>query len=752
MQHQYYPVFFRLNIPEDRARFEELVQKDSSIEIHDALDGQLRELIKSRNPTIKIKNDEYPELVKRHLNGVPPDMYGVWVYYPWARKIVHLLDEEEFVSVRTNRNLYKLTREEQAYLATKRIGVIGLSVGQSIALTIAMERVCGELRLADFDTVELSNLNRIRTGVHNLGMHKTVLAAREILEIDPFLKIRIYSEGVTKDNIDDFFTGNGKLDLLVEVCDGLDIKIQSRFKARELGIPVVMDTNDKGMLDVERFDLERDRPILHGLAGDLDPEKIKDLTNEQKIPYVLKMVGADTISGRLKSSMMEIEQTITSWPQLASSVVLGGALTTDTARRILLDQFHDSGRYYIDFDELIADKNGNISNTTFIETECPRELVADEMKAIADKCTFASESEGISKNALEELVRIACAAPSGGNAQPWKFLYRQNRLFIFHDEHFSYSLLDFDNLGSYFAFGAMAENMDVYAAANGISLSTTVFPLKNDHRLVLVVSFGGSSVPNANAELAPYIGTRITNREIAEKKNIHREDLSRLISIAATVPGAELHVYESDNDIRQFADLMTNTERLRVMNPRGHYDTFIKEIRFTPEEVVETSDGQDIATLNMSASDKAALQIATDPRAVNFLYKMHLGQAFRKISEKGILTASCICALTMDGDSRRHFLEGGRATERVWLEATKSGIAFQPTAQAVFMLQRFEKQGKRDFNDYELNELARIKDQLYDTLRLEKGRYPVFMFRLLYAGTPEVRSLRKPLEKVLNFA
>jgi len=68
-------------------------------------------------------------------------------------------------------------------------------------------------------------------------------------------------------------------------------KIESRYKARELHIPVVMDTNDRGMLDVERFDLEPERAILHGLADGLDPNNIKDLSNEDKIPYILKMIG-----------------------------------------------------------------------------------------------------------------------------------------------------------------------------------------------------------------------------------------------------------------------------------------------------------------------------------------------------------------------------------------------------------------------------------------------------------------------------
>jgi len=117
-----------------------------------------------------------------------------------------------------------------------------------------------------------------------------------------------------------------------------------------------MDTSDRGMLDVERFDLEPNRPLLHGTIENVDPQNIKNLSTEDKIPVMLQMLGVENISLRAKASMIEVEQTINTWPQLASSVALGGAVGADVSRRILLDQYHDSGRYYIDLEELIADK------------------------------------------------------------------------------------------------------------------------------------------------------------------------------------------------------------------------------------------------------------------------------------------------------------------------------------------------------------------------------------------------------------
>ncbi|MEO8793940.1 MAG: Rv1355c family protein [Daejeonella sp.] len=349
----YLPQFFRPANKKEKEDLDELL-KDETIQIYDQIESQLRELIKSLNPTEKIEENEYPERIKKHLDGRSLEEYGVWVYFSWSKKLVHLLDEDEFIEVRTNRNHNKITREEQHLLKEKKIGIIGLSVGQSIALTIAMERTCGELRLADFDTAELSNLNRLRTSVHNLGLKKTIIAAREISEIDPFIKIRIFSEGLNSENINEFFLDEGKLDLLVEVCDGLDMKIESRMKARELKVPVVMDTNDRGMLDIERFDLEPDRPLLHGLLGGTKPEDVASLTPPDKMKLIMRIISAENISSRLKESISELGKTINSLPQLASSVVLGGAITTDAARRILLKQIHFSGRFYVDTDEIIC--------------------------------------------------------------------------------------------------------------------------------------------------------------------------------------------------------------------------------------------------------------------------------------------------------------------------------------------------------------------------------------------------------------
>ena len=65
------------------------------------------------------------------------------------------------------------------------------------------------------------------------------------------------------------------------------------------------------MPDVERFDLEPRRPLLHGSIPEVTTESLSGLTTEQKIPLVLDIIGADTMSARLRASLIEIAPSLT---------------------------------------------------------------------------------------------------------------------------------------------------------------------------------------------------------------------------------------------------------------------------------------------------------------------------------------------------------------------------------------------------------------------------------------------------------
>ena len=751
--HTVEPLFFRIYLKEDKEKLEQLLKQKPHIKIHDQISTQLDDLIKSKHPKKKPEAAEMESLKKLHIGKLSLLEYGVWVYYPWSDKLIHLLDKEEFIDMRTNRNIYKITKEERDILGKQKVGVVGLSVGQSISITMAMERGFGEIRLADFDLLELTNLNRIRTGVHNLGLPKVVIVAREIKEIDPFLKVTIFDDGMTEDNMDRFFLEGGKLDIIVDECDGLDIKILLRHKAKSLGVPVVMDASDKGTLDVERFDLEPDRPILHGLIDHLDHTQVKYLkTNEEKIPFLLPMVGVQTSSDRLKASMIEVGQSITTWPQLASAVALGGALGADVCRRIALDQYHDSGRYFVDLEEIISDKVKPKDEFYKVVDYSAPELTLEGMKSIAEANYFPSENHIVlSEPDIKELVRAAGLAPSGGNSQPWKFFYYNGRLFLFHDENKSISWMDFQNTASYIGLGAAIENLKIKASSIGLDTEYHPFPDNTTKKLIAVFKFKRTTEASYRDQLVQGIGLRLTNRKKGNQQKISDQILEKITQNVNVNRLASLTIVDHHQDIQQVANIVSSVERLRFLHPQGHHDLFTKEIKWPLADGQPITEGIDIDTLELSESDRTGMMVAAKPEVITLLNKWRGGSAFEKISKGAVASSSAIGLITMPDRTSENFLLGGEALQRAWITANLNGLSMQPISGTLFIFDRYTQTKGEGMAPSMIEELGVLKSELHKVFPVLDSNCGIFLFRLSLAEDASSRSLKRPLEDILNF-
>lgn len=747
----YSPRILRINEDVDNLAFDTLLKTQKVDFVYDEIYGQLQELIKGFHPSIKIKDTEYRELIDAHLAGTAIEEYGVWVYYPWSRRLVHLLDEKEYIEVRTNRNQYKITREERTVLSEKRIGIIGLSVGQSIALTLAMERGFGELRLADFDSLELSNLNRIRTGVHNLAVPKAVITAREISEVDPFLKVTCFLEGLTEANMDEFFLKDGKLDILIDECDGLDIKLLSRYRARELKIPVLMDTSDRGMLDVERFDLEPNRPVLHGTVEDVNLHTIKDLTNEEKVPIILKMLGIENVSLKTKASMLEVQQSINTWPQLASSVALGGAVGADVCRRILLDEFHDSGRYYVDLEEIITDSRFKIVSP---KNSIPpfRVLTKEEMSHIADLYRPIPQKDTVKpdEQVIRELVTAACSAPSSGNNQPWKWLYQDGNLFLFHDEHRSASFTDFKKTASYISLGAAYENLYIHAQHKGLEASYEFQPSQNSN-LVAVITFK-NKVNDADTKLAELnnaIFKRHTNRSHSSRISLDSEVFEELADMAESISGARFQCFTDLDVLDTFSRINGASERVRLFNPEGHYEFMHREARWTDEDAELTKDGVHIKSFGYSDSQLGALTIIKDENVISAINKFGGGKAFDSLGKTIVDSASALCLISFPEYKLENFFEGGRSMERIWLLATQRNLAIHPINSPLSLFARISHGKGEGLDRRVVNELKELKSEFDRITSSDSQRAEVFLAKIAPNRNVAIKTLRLPLEEVL---
>jgi hypothetical protein len=261
--------------------------------------------------------------------------YGSWVHLPWERKVVHVLPRDDYFDVITDRNRDKLTRQEQHELRTKRIGVVGLSVGGEAAVTVAQEHLCGEIVLADFDRLDLSNLNRLGAGIDELGVNKAILVARRIARIDPYLKVSVFEEGVTEGNADAFLDG---LDLLIEECDDLRLKFDVRLRARARGLDIVFAADERGFLSIEPYGGWPALRPFHGLIEGPQPPREAYPTRLEFMKALTEWMGGwDHISERSRRSLEQVG-VLSGYPQLASEARFAAGQIGHVARRLLLGE------------------------------------------------------------------------------------------------------------------------------------------------------------------------------------------------------------------------------------------------------------------------------------------------------------------------------------------------------------------------------------------------------------------------------
>lgn len=321
------------------------------VRVVDTISAQLADLAMARLPSPDAASDRQSFVEDRLRDTGDAARYGCWAWYPWLRTIVHVLPPDEFFEVITNRNQDKLTREEQHRLRTKRVGVVGLSVGGEAAVTIAQEHLAGEMVLADFDGLDLSNLNRLGAGVDELSVNKAVIVARRIARLDPYLALTLYARGVTESNAHDFLRG---LDLLVEECDALPLKLSLRHLAREQRLDVIFAGDERGFLSVEPYRTHPDLPPFHGLVTHAQRSRasyptalafLRDLT--------VWLGGWDRISERSRESLVRVGSDLAGYPQLASEARFAAGQLGHVARRLLLDEPLPPSWQHLDLDTLV---------------------------------------------------------------------------------------------------------------------------------------------------------------------------------------------------------------------------------------------------------------------------------------------------------------------------------------------------------------------------------------------------------------
>ena len=336
--------------PDDIEHFDALC-RERRLTVIDTIERQLADLALVRLPSATQSAERSRFVEQAMASKGARASYGAWVYFPWEAKVVHLLEPDDYFDVITNRNQDKITRDEQRELRSRRVGVVGLSVGGEAAVAVAQEHLCGHIVLADFDRLDLSNLNRLHAGCDELGLPKTTIAARRIAKIDPYLRVTVFEDGVTPENAEQFLDG---LDLLIEECDNPQIKREVRLLAKERGINVVYAADERGFFSVEPY---RDFPRLSPFHGRiLHPQQPRE-DYPTPLAFFLALAewigGWDSLSERTRRSLVRIGDELCGYPQLASEARYAAGQIGNVARRLLLGEPIPPYCGYLDLDDFV---------------------------------------------------------------------------------------------------------------------------------------------------------------------------------------------------------------------------------------------------------------------------------------------------------------------------------------------------------------------------------------------------------------
>lgn len=325
---------------------------DATFVEKDAYTSSLEELFVVRNPVWKQNKNGYTEALHDFLMHV--NIKPVWIVYPWANTCVKTVPEQIYYELLTARNKYAITNDEQMAYRNLKTGIIGLSIGSGVVQSLVMSGGPKRQKIADFDTVEITNLNRMRASLLHVGENKTTVAAQNSWLVDPFLEFETWEHGVTADTLERFIL-EPKLDVFIDEMDSLDLKLRSRSICKEKRIPVLMATNngDGIIIDIERFDLEPHRPIFHGLVEEMPPEELSNLSYKQWLKIASQIVGADNLTPQMQISLLEIGSSIAGVPQLGTTASIAAAAIAFACRKIAVKSELRSGRYRVGLEELL---------------------------------------------------------------------------------------------------------------------------------------------------------------------------------------------------------------------------------------------------------------------------------------------------------------------------------------------------------------------------------------------------------------
>ena len=179
------------------------------------------------------------------------------------------------------------------HLKKFRVGIAGAGgLGSNCAAALARAGI-GTLVIADFDTVEMSNLTRQYYFISQIGLPKTSALRETLLSIRPEMNVIIHNIRLDKNNIPVIFSG---CDVIVEAFDKAEMKemIVGIVSGAFPGVPLIIGSGLAGWGRNELIKSKRVDDLLY-VCGDETSETSDELPPLAPRVSIVANIQANTV-------------------------------------------------------------------------------------------------------------------------------------------------------------------------------------------------------------------------------------------------------------------------------------------------------------------------------------------------------------------------------------------------------------------------------------------------------------------------
>ncbi len=346
------------------------------------------------------------------------------------------------------------------------------------------------------------------------------------------------------------------------------------------------------------------------------------------------------------------------------------------------------------------------------------------------------------KQTIEKILEAAVRAPSGDNVQPWRIEVSEDfsRVDLHNLPERDDSYYNYQQAAAYIAHGALIENIAIASRHLGCKAEIKLFPDQGNSNYVARIKFE-TALPEHDP-LFEAVFSRSTNRFHYQDYRLADEDRQKLVDSVQPVEGVTGYFVDDPKEIKKLARTLMVNDRI-VFEREDIHGFLFDKIRWNQKQINETQDGMPVDTLGLNAFEKLFFPLMRFWWFVNLANYFGLSRVIGAKCWYNCQNAALIGQITVKKADKYGYVQAGRAMQRVWLEATRQGLAFQPIVGLPLLISRLHQNALFEFSDKHRQMLEQAEKSMIELFQIDRSEVMAVGFRLGKSQSISAKTLRK---------